>query len=316
MTLFNHAARGSRAPAAESYVFPSRAPQTPRAGRARAATGDILGPCHDDRGRRRRANRRAARGDPAPRLPLLRRESVPRSRTPSTTRSSASSASSRTPIPSWSPPTAPPSAWAGALADAFAPVEHRSAMLSLDNALAPDDLREFEARLARALPTAPRSRTCASRRSTASAWPCSTRAAASMRGATRGDGRVGEDITQNLRTIKTHPRHARRSARRRPDPRGARRGLHAPRGLRPAERRARGGGRAGLLQPAQRRRRRGAAEGSRHHRVAAARRLSLPREPRSTASRFASHWETLEALRGERLPVNPRVAAGRATSTA
>ena len=37
---------------------------------------------------------------------------------------------------------------------AFAPVEHRSAMLSLDNALGPDDLREFEARLARALPKA------------------------------------------------------------------------------------------------------------------------------------------------------------------
>jgi DNA ligase (NAD+) len=37
---------------------------------------------------------------------------------------------------------------------AFAPVEHRSAMLSLDNALTPDDLREFEARLARALPKA------------------------------------------------------------------------------------------------------------------------------------------------------------------
>ena len=37
---------------------------------------------------------------------------------------------------------------------AFAPVEHRTAMLSLDNALGPDDLREFEARLTRALPRA------------------------------------------------------------------------------------------------------------------------------------------------------------------
>src|SRR5262245_50800397 len=40
----------------------------------------------------------------------------------------------------------------GQRALAFAPVEHRSAMLSLDNALGSDDLREFEARLARALP--------------------------------------------------------------------------------------------------------------------------------------------------------------------
>ena len=43
----------------------------------------------------------------------------------------------------------------GSRAMAFAPVEHRTAMLSLDNALGPEDLREFEARITRALPRAP-----------------------------------------------------------------------------------------------------------------------------------------------------------------
>src|SRR5438445_577743 len=41
---------------------------------------------------------------------------------------------------------------AGAAVDTFQPVEHRVAMLSLDNATSPDDLREFEARITRALP--------------------------------------------------------------------------------------------------------------------------------------------------------------------
>src|SRR5437899_1813599 len=41
---------------------------------------------------------------------------------------------------------------AGAPTDLFKPVQHRTAMLSLDNATTPDDLREFAARLARALP--------------------------------------------------------------------------------------------------------------------------------------------------------------------
>src|SRR5262245_35993451 len=43
---------------------------------------------------------------------------------------------------------------AGQPVEAFRPVEHVQAMLSLDNATTPEDLREFEARLARVLPAA------------------------------------------------------------------------------------------------------------------------------------------------------------------
>jgi DNA ligase (NAD+) len=87
---------------------------------------------------------------------------------------------------------------------AFAPVEHRSAMLSLDNALGPDDLREFEARIARALPKASFSYVCEPKIDGLGVALLYTRGRLT-RGATRGDGRVGEDITQNLRTIKTIP---------------------------------------------------------------------------------------------------------------
>jgi DNA ligase (NAD+) len=92
----------------------------------------------------------------------------------------------------------------GAPTDIFKPVEHHDAMLSLDNATSPDDLREFEARTGRGLPGA------------AFTYVCEPKIdglgiallyehGRFIRGATRGDGRVGEDITPNLRTIRSIP---------------------------------------------------------------------------------------------------------------
>src|SRR5258705_13890047 len=51
-------------------------------------------------------------------------------------------------------PDSPTQAVGGHVAQAFAPVEHKGPMLSLDNALSADDLREFEGRLRRSLPNA------------------------------------------------------------------------------------------------------------------------------------------------------------------
>src|SRR5437879_13707463 len=101
-------------------------------------------------------------------------------------------------------PDSPTQRVAGQPVDTFRPVEHKVAMLSLDNATTPEDLREFEARLNRALP------------GTGFRYVCEPKIdglgvallyqdGRFVRGATRGDGRVGEEITQNLRPIRSLP---------------------------------------------------------------------------------------------------------------
>ncbi|MGH7386714.1 MAG: NAD-dependent DNA ligase LigA, partial [Candidatus Rokuibacteriota bacterium] len=92
----------------------------------------------------------------------------------------------------------------GRRAEVFAPVEHEVAMLSLDNAMAADDLREFEARVKRALPGVTPAYVCEPKIDGLGVALLYERGRF-VRGATRGDGRVGEDITRNLRTIKSIP---------------------------------------------------------------------------------------------------------------
>ena len=101
-------------------------------------------------------------------------------------------------------PDSPTQAPGGKVAELFAPVEHLVAMLSLDNAMAPEDLTEFEARLKRALPGIVPSYVCEPKIDGLGVALLYERGRF-VRGATRGDGRVGEDITQNLRTIKSIP---------------------------------------------------------------------------------------------------------------
>jgi DNA ligase (NAD+) len=101
-------------------------------------------------------------------------------------------------------PDSPTQRVAGAPVEAFRSVEHRVAMLSLDNATTAEELHEFEARIARALP---------GQRFTYVGEPKIDGLGVALlyargrfvRGATRGDGRVGEDITANLRTIRSVP---------------------------------------------------------------------------------------------------------------
>jgi DNA ligase (NAD+) len=101
-------------------------------------------------------------------------------------------------------PDSPTQRVAGAPIAAFQSVEHRVAMLSLDNATTPDDLREFEARISRALPGQRFSYVCEPKIDGLGVALLYARGRL-VRGATRGDGRVGEDITANLRTIGSLP---------------------------------------------------------------------------------------------------------------
>src|SRR5262249_61566913 len=107
-------------------------------------------------------------------------------------------------FPEFTTPDRPTQRVAGQPVDMFRPVEHKVAMLSLDNATTPEDLREFEARLNRALP------------GTGFRYVCEPKIdglgvallyheGPFVRGATRGDGRVGGEITQNPRTIRNLP---------------------------------------------------------------------------------------------------------------
>ena len=101
-------------------------------------------------------------------------------------------------------PDSPTQRVGGQPVEGFAQVQHKVAMLSLDNAYSADELREFEARLKRALP---------GERFTYVAEPKVDGLSVALlfeqgrfvRGATRGDGRFGEEITQNLMKVRSIP---------------------------------------------------------------------------------------------------------------
>ncbi|WP_374720688.1 NAD-dependent DNA ligase LigA [Peribacillus tepidiphilus] len=91
----------------------------------------------------------------------------------------------------------------GAVLEMFEKVEHRTPMLSLSNAFNEEDLRDFDRRVRQAV-------------GNDVSYVCELKIdglAVSLRyeeglfvqGATRGDGTVGEDITANLKTIKSIP---------------------------------------------------------------------------------------------------------------
>jgi DNA ligase (NAD+) len=94
---------------------------------------------------------------------------------------------------------------AGAPAGPFERVEHRISMLSLESVTGAEEVRAFERQVRRGL------------RGVALGWVAEPkvdglgiallyRRGRLVRGATRGDGRIGEDVTGNLRTIPTIPK--------------------------------------------------------------------------------------------------------------
>jgi DNA ligase (NAD+) len=91
----------------------------------------------------------------------------------------------------------------------FKPVEHAEAMLSLGNARNEEELRAWENRLANYLKrldiTASQFSYTTEPKIDGLAVTLTYEDGVLVRGSTRGDGRVGEDVTQNLRTIGSVP---------------------------------------------------------------------------------------------------------------
>ena len=116
----------------------------------------------------------------------------------------------------------------------FPSVRHDVPMLSLGNAFGADELREFDARVRRGLGRGaddPPVRYVCELKIDGLAISLRYEGRRFVRGATRGDGSTGEDVTPNLRTVRAIPLTlARGSAGR--AARGARRGLHAAGGVR------------------------------------------------------------------------------------
>ncbi len=93
----------------------------------------------------------------------------------------------------------------GGVSATFAPVEHRVAMQSLDNAFGLDELRAWGARVERGLGTAKAS-FVAELKIDGLAMSMRYEAGRLVSAATRGDGRVGEDVTANVATISVVPK--------------------------------------------------------------------------------------------------------------
>ncbi len=93
----------------------------------------------------------------------------------------------------------------GAPLEKFAGVQHRHAMLSLENAFSEAELRDFEERLLRFLKDTTRLAYVAEPKMDGLAVELVYENGLFVRGSTRGDGRTGEDITRNLKTIAAIP---------------------------------------------------------------------------------------------------------------
>ncbi|MGZ4115435.1 MAG: NAD-dependent DNA ligase LigA [Actinomycetota bacterium] len=92
-------------------------------------------------------------------------------------------------------------------ADLFAPVQHRTPMLSLDNVFDEEDLRAWAARVEREVGEG--ARYSCELKIDGVAVAITYEDGVLVQGATRGDGRTGEDITANVRTVRSVPQRLR-----------------------------------------------------------------------------------------------------------
>lgn len=89
--------------------------------------------------------------------------------------------------------------------DGFNQVQHEAPMLSLDNVFNTQELRDFDHRVKERLGSGGILRYCCEPKLDGAAVSLLYRGGKLVRGATRGDGTTGEDITHNVRTIASIP---------------------------------------------------------------------------------------------------------------
>jgi DNA ligase (NAD+) len=203
-------------------------------------------------------------------------------------------------------PDSPTQRVAGRPGAAFPPVAHRVAMLSLESVTRPEEVREWETRIRRAIPGA-RPRFVCEPKIDGLGVALLYRRGRLVRGATRGDGRVGEDVTLNLRTVPAVPASlagALGSA----DEIEVRGEIYMPRAaFARLNRGLEARGEEAFSNP------RNAAAGSVRQKdpTITARRpldLSIYQISHLRGGRFGTHWQELEALRRAGFTINPRNA--------
>lgn len=107
--------------------------------------------------------------------------------------------------PEFADPNAPENRVAGKPLDKFVKVKHQSRMLSLNDAFSEEELYDWEKRIGKLLPLHEKINYFCEVKFDGLAVSLIYENGKFVRGATRGDGYVGEDITQNLKTISSIP---------------------------------------------------------------------------------------------------------------
>ncbi len=109
-------------------------------------------------------------------------------------------------------PDSPTQRVGGQPREGFVKVPHSSPMLSLDNALNEQELREFDARV-RTLLKSEDYEYVAELKLDGLSMAAHYREGRLQQAVTRGDGRTGEDVTGNARTIRSLPLRIRKAGR-------------------------------------------------------------------------------------------------------
>src|SRR5712691_4547332 len=196
-------------------------------------------------------------------------------------------------------PDSPTQRVGAAPSEKFAKVTHSRQMMSLANAMTEEELGEFEGRI-RGLLGEEKVRYCVEPKLDGLAVSLRYEKGRFVQGATRGDGLVGEDVTQNLRTIKAVPLQLAGTPPRLFEARGE---VFIPKAdfVRMNEEREKAG-EPTFVNP------RNSAAGALRQldpRITAQRPLSIYFYEVGEAAPFASHWEKLAKLREYGLRTNP-----------